>query len=130
MNQSSEYWYIGSMLASEAMQKKSSDVRYDTGLYPSRASSIFTSATSASFCFSSISLLTFLDACRMLIAPSSSRIEPPSADASTSRIWSSISLSCFLFAADSSTSRAFSSSRSGRSLATTMPRSWSSRPAG
>ena len=43
MNQSSEYWYIGSMLASEAMQKKSSDVRYDTGLYPSRASSILIS---------------------------------------------------------------------------------------
>ena len=32
MNQSSEYWYIGSMSASSAMQKKSSDVRYATGL--------------------------------------------------------------------------------------------------
>ena len=32
MNQSSEYWYMGSMSASSAMQKKSSEVRYATGL--------------------------------------------------------------------------------------------------
>ena len=48
----------------------------------------------------------------------------------TSRILSSISLSCFLLLADSMTSRPFSSSKSGLSLATTIPSSWSSSPAG
>lgn len=40
----------------------------------------------------------------------------------------SISLSCLAFSAPARTKRAFSSSSSGRSCATTMPSSWSSSP--
>ena len=129
MNQSSEYWYIGSMAASEAMQKKSTAERYETGLYDARASSILISVSSAIFCLAPISSESFLAPSRISMAEASSRIEPP-ADSSTSRIWSSTSESCFLLEAPSCTSRLFSSSRSGRSLATTMPSSWSSRPSG
>jgi hypothetical protein len=45
------------MSASSAMQKKRSDVRYATGLYPLRASSILISVSSAICCFSPISIL-------------------------------------------------------------------------
>ena len=66
---------------------------------------------------------------RISMADASSRMLP-SDDESVCRILSSTSLSTRLFCAASSTSFVFSSSSSGRSLATTMPSIWSSRPSG
>jgi len=63
------------------------------------------------------------------MADASSRMLPCDAE-SVCRILFSISVSTRLFSAPSITRRDFSSSSSGRSLATTMPSSWSSRPSG
>mmetsp|Transcript_83743 Transcript_83743/g.245559 ORF Transcript_83743/g.245559 Transcript_83743/m.245559 type:complete len:205 (-) Transcript_83743:319-933(-) len=127
MKKGSEYWYIGSMFARSAMQKKRIAVLKATGTYCRRASSIFCSVDSATFCFSAISFESCLEAERTWTAASSSRMLPRE-ELSTSRILFSVSSSCSLFSAPSTTSRAFSSARSGRSRSTTMLRSWSCRP--
>ena len=50
MNQVSEYWYIGSILARSEMQKNKMDEWVATGLYPLRVSSISFSVAVAISC--------------------------------------------------------------------------------
>ena len=79
-----------------------------------------------------VSSSTHTDAARnayTLMAVSSSRMLPSLYDR-TSSILSSISFSSFLFSAPWTISAFFSSSSSGLSHLTTMPRSWSARPSG
>mmetsp|Transcript_6705 Transcript_6705/g.27230 ORF Transcript_6705/g.27230 Transcript_6705/m.27230 type:complete len:201 (-) Transcript_6705:630-1232(-) len=123
----SEYWYMGSMLHSSPTLKNRCATCTATGRYPSRVSSICCSVTAATACFSAISLDSVLALEMISMAVSDSRMDP-SLDPSTSMILSSTSLSWRAFSAPWSTSRTFSSSRSGRSLATAMPSSWSVRP--
>ena len=47
MNQVSEYWYIGSMLAKSAIEKNSTAECTAIGVYPIRVLSIFCSVSSA-----------------------------------------------------------------------------------
>ena len=58
----SEYWYMSPMLAMSATQKNRMEECFATGLYPALAKSIFTSVSSAIFCFSEISSDSTLDA--------------------------------------------------------------------
>mmetsp|Transcript_83467 Transcript_83467/g.221143 ORF Transcript_83467/g.221143 Transcript_83467/m.221143 type:complete len:210 (-) Transcript_83467:216-845(-) len=127
MKNGNEYWYMGSMLAKSAMQKNNTDTWNATGTYCNLASSIFCSVSSATFCFSAISLESCLEDDRTWTADSSSKMLPCD-ELSTSRILFSVFSSCSLFSAPSTTRRAFSSARSGRSRSTTMFSSWSCRP--
>ena len=88
-----------------------------------------TPVSSAMACLREISSETRLASPSTSMAPWSSRMLP-SLSLSVLRIWSSMSLSCRLLSAASSTSRSFSACISGRSLATTMPSSWSCSPSG
>ena len=116
---------MGSMLHSSPTLKKRCATCTATGRYPRGLVDLFSSAADA--CFSAISLDSVLALLMTSMAVSDSRMDP-SLDPSTSMILSSTSLSWRAFSAPWSTSRTFSSSRSGRSLATAMPRSWSVRP--
>mmetsp|Transcript_6920 Transcript_6920/g.18891 ORF Transcript_6920/g.18891 Transcript_6920/m.18891 type:complete len:265 (+) Transcript_6920:2119-2913(+) len=122
MNQDSEYWYIGSMLARSRMVKNNTELYAPHGLYPSRAASISIWVASATTCFSVISSETILASLRVSIPAVSSRMFPSEEE----RVWrmrSSMSLRRFLLSADSTTSFCRCASRSGRSSATTTPRS-------
>ncbi|TNN79446.1 hypothetical protein EYF80_010260 [Liparis tanakae] len=87
-----------------------------------RVSSIFRSVTSATACFSVISLASNFEQERILTAVSSSRMLP-SEEESTSKILSSISFSCLTKAREQFNT-------SGLSRATTIPSSWSWMPSG
>lgn len=76
MNQTKEYWYIGSIFASSEMQKNSTEECFDTGMYWLRALSISFSVTAAIFCFSWISSERTLLDVRILLAVSSSKMLP------------------------------------------------------
>ena len=129
MNQLSEYWYMGSMLARSRMVKKSTALYAPQGLYPSRASSISTCVSSATFCFSEISSETIFASESTSMAFASSRMFPSEEDM-VCRMRSSISFRRFLLSAEVTTSSCRCDSRSGRSSATTTPRSWSDKPSG
>jgi hypothetical protein len=93
MNQVSEYWYMGSMLARSAMEKNKMVEWTAMGVYPIHALSILISVSSVMACFSEISLDKTLDDDRTLMAVSSSRMLASDVDR-TSRILPSISCSC------------------------------------
>lgn len=108
------------------MQKKRPAVFKAIGLYPIRLSSISVSVTFAISYFFSISAVKTEAADRISIAEASPRMSLDSL--STVRIWFSVSYNLALNFALSSTSCSFFVSRSGFSLATTIPSSWSVRP--
>mmetsp|Transcript_18089 Transcript_18089/g.56665 ORF Transcript_18089/g.56665 Transcript_18089/m.56665 type:complete len:323 (+) Transcript_18089:80-1048(+) len=126
-NHGREYWYMGSTRAMSATQKKRRAARKAHGLYSSRVVSISSDVFLASATLTLMSSEVTLDCASVLMSCSSSRISPLDSERRRN-IWSSISLSCFCIAALVTTRLFLVSSRSGRSLATTMPRSWSSRP--
>lgn len=87
------------------------------------------SVTAATFCLAEMSSESTLADLRISMAVSSSRMLPDEEE-STCRILFSSSASWREFSADCTMSRFFSSSRSGRSCAETMPSSWSVSPSG
>ena len=76
MNQTREYWYIGSMLAKSEIQKNRIEACVATGRYPFLVWSISNSVAAATSCLAEISAASFLEDDRTLIAVSSSRIFP------------------------------------------------------
>ncbi len=65
MNQTSEYWYIGSMFASSDMQKKRTEACELTDLYRFRVLSISVCVSSAARCFAEISSDSRFEDCRI-----------------------------------------------------------------
>ena len=110
-----------------ATQKKRSAARSATMRYSPRVWSICSSVLRASSAFSAISFDVVFAFDNVLISPSSSRMLPVDSESSL-RICDSMSFSCPAICALDATSAFFVSSRSGRSLATVMPSSWSSSP--
>jgi hypothetical protein len=107
-------------------KKRMRDVRRRRAGSP-RASSIFCVGASAIACFCAISFESAL--AREMTSMAVSVVEDV-ALATGEHLQNLVLnlLSCFLLSAASRMRRDFSSSSSGRSLATTMPRSWSSSP--
>ena len=121
------YWYIGPMSARSAMTKYRMLPRTAAVRYVSRVLLMLNSVSSASSSRVPIWPEVILEFWSVLIRTSSSRMFPSDSFRSF-RILSSRSLSCFLSFEMETTRLSFCSSRSGRSLRTTSPKSWSSRP--
>ena len=127
MKKLSEYWYMGPMSARSAITKYRMDPRTAAARYVSRVLLIWFSVVSASSSRPEIIPEVILELFSVSISTSSSRMFP-SDSFSMFRILSCSSCSCFLSLLMDTTSRSLASSRSGRSLRTTSPRSWSSKP--
>mmetsp|Transcript_13740 Transcript_13740/g.31830 ORF Transcript_13740/g.31830 Transcript_13740/m.31830 type:complete len:208 (-) Transcript_13740:2541-3164(-) len=123
----SEYWYMWSMFPRSAITKYMMLPRVAATRYASRASLMAFSVDSASLTRSEIILLVILLCSSVEMRLLLSRMLPSDSLSSLSTL-SSSSLSCFLSLAIDTTSLSFCASRSGRSLRTTSPSSWSSRP--
>jgi hypothetical protein len=125
-NHSSEYWYMGSTLASDVVQKNSSCVRTDTGMFM-RVVSMSFSVTCAASTLAWISPDLTLDASRasirfLVVSWAALGLAQQVQD----RVFTRSPPARALL-----TIRALLAySRSGRSRATTRPSIWSSRPLG
>mmetsp|Transcript_27061 Transcript_27061/g.59042 ORF Transcript_27061/g.59042 Transcript_27061/m.59042 type:complete len:249 (+) Transcript_27061:49-795(+) len=127
MNQARLYWYMGSTMLRSLMQKNSTAAWMATLRYTSRVVSISASVCSLSVTFLWISMAVALEAARVSMSSSSSNMLPVAVDI-RNRMRSSISFSSAFIRADCAVSMCFISLSSGRSMATTMPSSWSVRP--